>query len=200
LKNKIGKLGKCKHDSHSRKAITPIIATVLLLGFAVALGTSVFLWQARQTESLSKGLMRFASGVLECDNVNFNVQAENGCTNTNIKNSGFFNIDGFVVRSFSKFGAGSKVREVFVKAQKSDVLKLGLVSADKIEVIPVVKVKGELVGCKDKIRESGCDGLDDVQAEACNTADNKGTCSLLAGSGIVGCEECCKYSKKCCGC
>lgn len=195
MKNKI-----VNHGFETRKAVAPIIATVLLLGFAIALGTSVYLWQARQTESLSKGMVRYASGVLECDNVNFNVNAEEGCTKTTIKNSGFFDIDSFVVRSFSNFGAGSRMREVFIDAQKSDVLELGLVSAERIEVTPVVKIEGELVGCKDKVREASCDGLDDLQAEACNAADSKGTCNLLAGSGIVACAECCKYSNKCCSC
>jgi flagellin-like protein len=183
-----------------KKGISPIIATVLLLGFAVALGTSVFLWQARQTEQLGKGLVRFASGVLNCQEVNFNAQSSDGCTKVSIRNSGFFDVDGFAIRSFSSFGAGSEVKTVFVKAQGSDVLELGLVNAEKVEVMPVVKVEGELVGCKDVVREVRCDGLDELQIVACNTADSKGTCSLLAGSGIVTCQECCNSLGKCCGC
>lgn len=200
MKSKIRKSKKVEREVENKKAIAPIIATILLLGLAVTLGTSVYLWQVRQTESLSKGLVRFASGVLECDNINFNVYAKDGCTKTTIKNSGFFDIDSFAIRSFSGFGAGSEVKTVFVKAQESDVLDIGLINAEKIEVMPVVKVEGELVGCKDVVREVSCVGLDDIQAEACNAADSKRTCNLLDGLGVVACQECCKNLQKCCSC
>ncbi|MDP2906483.1 MAG: hypothetical protein Q8O03_00935 [Nanoarchaeota archaeon] len=191
---------KSKHDCDSKKAIAPIIATVLLLGFAIALGTGVYLWQVRQTESLSKGLVRFASGILDCQNVNFNAYSSDGCTKVSIKNSGFFDVDGFVIRSFSSFGVGGEVEEVFVKAQGSTVLEVGLVDAEKVEVMPVVKVEGELIGCKDVVRKVACTGLDDIQKEACNSADNKGTCNLLDGLGIVTCQECYRHLGKCGSC
>lgn len=194
------KAKKSEHDYNSRRAVAPIVATVLLLGLSVALGVGVYLWQVRQTEGLGKGVVRFVSGVLECDNVNFNAVSEDGCTKVSIKNSGFFDVDGFVVRSFSSFGTGSEVEQVLVKAQGSAMLDVGLVDAEKVEVMPVVKIEGELVGCKDVVRKVDCKGLDDIQTEACNAAGSKGSCSLLEGLGVVSCQECCKVLKKCCTC
>ena len=198
MKNKQRKLKKCEHDFESKKAIAPVISMVLLLGLAVALGTGVYLWQVRQTGELGEGVVRYASGVLDCYNLNFNVYSMDGCTSIKVRNSGYFGIDGFVVRSFSSFGVGSEVQEVFVSAQESGILDVGLVDAEKVEIMPVIKVDEELIGCKDKVREVNCDGLDDVQAEACETADSQGTCKLLDGSGIVTSQECCDYLSKCC--
>lgn len=194
------KKSKKEHDSESRKAIAPIISTILLLGFAVALGTGVYLWHVGQTEKLGKGVIRYASGIMDCQNLNFNAFSSDGCTKVMIKNSGFFDVDGFVVRSFSSFGVGSEVKEVFVRAQGSTVFDVGLVDAEKVVVMPVVEVEGELVGCTDAVREVSCNGLDDIQVEACNVADSKGNCDLLDGLGVVTCDECCKVLKKCCVC
>ncbi|MCG2718426.1 MAG: hypothetical protein L6408_06300 [Nanoarchaeota archaeon] len=199
MKNKKSKTGKVKHDFDGKKAVAPIISLILLLGLAVGLATAISLWQFEQTENLGSSMVRFASGVMECNEINFNVYAKDGCTKTTIKNGGYFNVDGFVVRSFSNFGAGSKVREdFFVKAQESDTLEIGLINADRIEVTPIIEVEGELVGCKDKVREAFCEGLDDLQAKACETADAQGNCNLLEGSGIVDKVECCDYLTKCC--
>lgn len=195
--SKKNKTRKHEKDICKRNAIAPIISTILLLGLAVAIGTAVYSWQVRQTEQLGKSMVRFASGVLECENINFNAQSSDGCTKVSIKNSGFFDVDGFVVRSFSSFGIGSEVETVFVEAQGSTVLDVGLVDAEKVEVMPVVKVEGELVGCKDVVRKVDCTGLDDIQMEACNDADSQGACSLLDGLGVVTCQECWKYLRKC---
>lgn len=201
MESKKKKAKKAKHDlDDGKKAIAPIISFVLLLGLAVALGTSVFLWHARQTERLGEGVIRYASGVMSCQELSFNAYSRDGCTKVVIKNNGYFSIDGFVVRSFSSFGIGSEVEQVFVKAQSSDTLSVGLVDAEKVEVMPVVKVEGESVGCKDRVREVDCTGLDDIQVEACNTADSEGSCHLLAGSGIVTCQECRDYLGKCVSC
>lgn len=197
---KKSKKKKAEHDCDGRKAIAPVISFILLLGFAVALGTGVYLWQVRQAESLSEGVVRYASGILACQNLNFNAQSSDGCTKVSIKNSGFFDVDGFVVRSFSSFGAGSEVKTVFVQAQKEGVLDVNLVDAEKVEVMPVIKVEGELVGCKDMVRSVDCKGLDDIQTEACNVADSQGTCSLLEGLGVVTCQECRDYLGKCISC
>lgn len=183
----------------NRRGVGQIVSWILLLGLAVALGTGIFLWQVRQTEELGSSTIRFASGVMECQNLNFNAYSSKGCTEVTIKNSGYFSIDGFVVRIFSSFGVGGEVKEVFVKAQKSGVLSVGVVDAEKVEVMPVVSVEGELVGCQGRIKEVSCRGLDDIQVEACESADANGNCDLLDDLGIVTCQECCDNLERCCG-
>ncbi|MFH1182378.1 MAG: hypothetical protein V1702_05440 [Candidatus Woesearchaeota archaeon] len=52
-----------------------------------------------------------------------------------------------------------------------------------------------LAGCRVEQKTQ----LSDMQIEACNAADNAGTCSTrLAEVGIVLKEDCCKVLGKCC--
>ena len=183
----------------NKLAVSPIIATVLLIGFAVVLGTSVFLWQVRQTEELSEGVVDFVSGKMGCESVNLNVKAEDGCSSITVFNRGMFDIDGLVVRSFGQFGAKSVTNEVVVDVKKDASLSLGLVNADKIEIIPLLKSSGGLVGCKDRIVSVSCEGLTELQKFACEQADPD-SCGRLSGTGIVTCEECCTSLSKCCSC
>ncbi|MBU4501242.1 MAG: hypothetical protein KKA79_01520 [Nanoarchaeota archaeon] len=181
------------------RGIAPIVSWILLLGFAIGLATLISLWQIDQTEDFGSSVIRYASGIMDCNELSFNVYSSDGCNTVKIKNSGYFSIDGFVVRSFSGFGAKSDVKEVFVKAQESGELEFILVSADRIEVMPIVDVEGEMVGCKDKVIESSCDGLTELQEFTCEQADPD-NCGRLDGTGVVTCEECCENLEKCCVC
>lgn len=168
------------------------------MGFGVALGSTVFLWQSKYAKEVSGSLIRFVSG--ECEDFNFNAHSRNGCNKIVIKNVGYLRIDGFAIRSFSSLGMSSEIKEIVVKTEESTVLDVGVVDAEKVEMIPLIRVEDKLIGCQDKIRTVDCEGLDDIQMEACDTADSGGTCDLLGGLGIVSCEECCTHLEKCCSC
>ena len=73
LKRKTKKMKRGEPEFWSKKAIAPIVSFVLLIGLAVALGTGVYLWQVKQTEGISSGVVRYVSGVMECNEINFNV-------------------------------------------------------------------------------------------------------------------------------
>lgn len=182
-----------------KKAVSPV-TIVLLLSLAIVISIDIYLWRVKQAEQPTESIFRLDSGVLDCQNLDFDAHSTDGCTKVLVENSGFFDIDSFIIRSFSSFGTGSEVKNVFVKAQESGFLDISIVNAKKVEVMPVIKVEGGFIGCEDVTKEIICTGLDDIQVEACNTADAQGTCSLLEGSGIVTCEECCVHLKKCCIC
>ncbi|MDP2907772.1 MAG: hypothetical protein Q8O03_07560 [Nanoarchaeota archaeon] len=188
-----------KRVALNKLAISPIIATVLLLGFAIALGTSVFLWQVRQTEELSKGVVDFVDAGMGCESVYLNVHAEDGCSSITVVNRGMFDLNGLVVRSFGQFGAKSVTDEIVIDVKKDASLSLGMVNADKIEVVPLLKSSGGLVGCKDRTVSVSCEGLTELQKFTCEQADPN-NCDRLSGTGIVTCEKCCTSLSKCCSC
>lgn len=172
-----------------KKAIAPIISFVLLLGFAIGIASMVYTFSVKQAETLSEKGVSFVSGKMGCENVYLNVKAEDGCSDVTVLNNGMFDVKGLVVRSFSQLGAKSVVDEVLVNVKKDTSLTLGLINADKIEVIPLLKVGKEFFGCKDKLVSISCEGLSALQEFACEQADPD-NCGDLAGTGIVTCEEC----------
>lgn len=176
-----------------------IVSWVLLLGFVIALATGVFIWQIKQTEELSQGMVKSVSGEMGCEGVVFNVVSRDGCSSLTVSNKGYFDIDQFVIRVFSDLGVDAVVDETFVPVKESSVLNVGVATADKVEVIPLVKVSEGLVGCEQKSVEVSCKGLSEIQKVACEEADpNK--CELLGGLGIVTCGECCAELGLCCTC
>lgn len=165
----------------SKRGISPIIATVLLLGFTVALATTVFLWMKGQTETLSESTVEYAEGELQCQNVRINVQDESGvgtkCKKLNIQNVGYLDINSVAVREFCTDGsANSSLIKIDLKPK---VIKGGVevsgyekllgeseafcsgginscVDCKKVEVTPIIEVLNRKVGCKDKMIVTEC--------------------------------------------
>ncbi len=87
----------------NKRGISPIIATVLLLGFTITLATTVFLWMQGQTETMSESTVEYAEGEMQCQNVRINV-APTGtgdpptCEKLEVQNMGYLKIDKIVVR------------------------------------------------------------------------------------------------------
>lgn len=174
-----------------------VISWVLLLGFAIALATTIALWQVKQTEELSEGMIRFVSGGLQCENVQFNIQAKEGCSNLEVVNNGYFDINQFVVRGFSNSSVGAIVDKTSAPVKKLEPLNVGLINAEKAEIVPVIKVSDELVGCKDKTVEVTCKGLSEIQKFICEQADPD-KCDLLEELETVSQGECCTILQLCC--
>lgn len=178
-----------KRVAVNKLAVSPIIAFVLLLGLSVSIAIMVYVFSVRQVETLSEKGVSFVNAGMGCENVYLSVNSENGCSEVTVFNNGLFDINGLVVRSFSPFGAKSVVDEILVDVKKSASLSFGLVNADKLEVVPLLKVSDELVGCKGRMVSVSCEGLTDLQKFTCEQADPD-SCDRLAETGIVTCEEC----------
>lgn len=182
----------------NKVAVAPVIAFVLLLGLAVGIASMVYTFSIRQAETLGEKAVSFVESGMGCENVYLNVKAEDGCSDVTVSNNGLFDINGLVVRSFGRFGAKSVTDEIVIDVKKDASLSLGLVNADKIEIVPLLKSSDGLVGCKDRAVSISCEGLTELQKFTCEQA-SPDNCDRLSGTGIVTCEECCNIGL-CCGC
>lgn len=147
----------------NKKGAGTVIAWVLLLGFSIGLATTVFLWSTRQTEELSEHAVKFVEGGMQCDSVGINVACEknldNTCKKLTVSNTRYLNIERILLRGLDSLqkdycqgGAQLKIQQ---QQPPMDCDVDGWYG--KIEVMPLVKVNGGLVGCKNKAVTIQCD-------------------------------------------
>jgi len=133
----------------NKKGAGTIIAWVLLLGFAIGLATTVFLWTTQQTEEMGKSAVKFVEGGMQCDNTMINVIKNTDCSLT-VKNSLYLNIEKVVLRNLeqviSKDCDGGSPLEV--KKEITCTESIGW--CGNVTVMPIIKVNDDLVGCKNK--------------------------------------------------
>lgn len=141
----------------NKKGVGAAVAWVLLLGFSIALATTVFLWSTRQTEELSESAVRFVEGGMQCDNVMINValinqaDSEGKCNSDvcclKISNTRYLNIEKLILRSLDP-------PEVYEHNNQLNVKTYATIDRSSwygpVEVMPVVKVNGDFVACKNK--------------------------------------------------
>ena len=158
-----------------KKGIGAVIAWVLLLGFTVALATTIFLWMKGQTETMSESTIEFAEGEMQCQNVRINVV--NVGSKLNVHNVGYLTINQLSIRTIGELGEDSKSKlepdpapdcelnpDDCLKPQTSGTQcqppSCGVISdiegnltapvCTQIEVMPIIKIKTRMVGCKDR--------------------------------------------------
>jgi len=149
-----------------KRGISPIIATVLLLGFAVALATTVFLWMSGQTETMSKSTVEYAEGEMQCQNVRINLVKSDdiSCANLDVSNKGYITINQLAIRAFNPEGSSLYLdtgpEDNFLQPQSSECKPPGCgikknvptpcSSCKKLEVMPIINIGDRQVGCKDR--------------------------------------------------
>lgn len=166
----------------SKRGISPIIATVLLLGFSVALATTIFLWMSGHTEKMSESTVEYVEGEMQCQNIRMNVKEDlEGCQKITIMNLGYLNIEKVAIRMFPLAGdptgvtkdlkSGSGLEPKSSQTEEGDyqdqVTSLCSGKCSKTEIMPIIKISEKLSGCKDKALVLKC--------EICgNTIDDDG--------------------------
>jgi flagellin-like protein len=154
---------------YNKKGISPIIATVLLLGFAISLATTVFLWMKGQTETMSESTVEYAEGEMQCQNVRINVEKTGApvppdtsptCASLKISNKGYMTINQLAVRTFNPEGSKLYPQSPdtnYLNPQSSNCIppcgvktETGCSGCKKVEVMPIIKIGERLVGCKDR--------------------------------------------------
>jgi len=92
----------------NNKGVSPIIAWVLLVGFAVTLGVVVTQWTKTHAETEITETIKYVNTGLECDNIDFNVVYCNDLENVQHKfkiyNRGLKTITKFSLNVFSVSG------------------------------------------------------------------------------------------------
>lgn len=154
-----------------KKGISPLIATVLLLGFTVALATTVFLWMQSQTKTMSKSTVEYAEGEMQCQNIRINVVKSNSstCNKLDISNKGYVMIDQLAIRTFNPAGSSlypASPDPDFLAPQSTTCVipDCGItknvptecLGCETVEVMPIIKIGERMVGCKDKTVVETC--------------------------------------------
>lgn len=145
----------------SKKGISPLIATVLLIGFTVALVALVILWgRGFVTEKAQKeGIL--AETRLRCQSLSFDVtylaQAGESII-ARVKNTGAQNIEGFIFRmkgeeEVQPVETTDIIRKADSREIRSEAVGIGTVSS--VEIIPRLRAgKGTYVPCSGQSKEA----------------------------------------------
>ncbi|MBU2637655.1 MAG: hypothetical protein KJ955_01655 [Nanoarchaeota archaeon] len=134
----------------SKKAIAPIIAFVLLMGMAVALGAFVTIWYTRASEKQTTELIGKFGTEEECSGVGFDVAFDYdpaGCS-AEIYNLGSFTID--KVKADAYYLDGSETHDmadVDIIPRTGVAIELPLSLIARLQFSPILEEKGSLTQC-----------------------------------------------------
>lgn len=126
----------------NKKGISPLIATVLLIGFVVAVAAVVMLWGKGFVKERAEKEGALSQAQLECNLIEIEINDDLSVTNI-----GSRTIDGFIIRN----GGVDKKYEPLKVMETRD---FGLSSGD--EIIPCVRPEGSgapLVPCSGKAKK-----------------------------------------------
>lgn len=153
-----------------KKGISPLLATVLLIGFTVALVGLLILWGRSYVEERAAKEDALAQAKLQCQNLKFSVVDTDATGYPNrievvIKNEGNKKIDGFMFRVVGDTGSAPAFehtkavsgldQETYIIATSSKEAEIGDISDGIISVLPRIKVaSGVYVPCSDKEKEA----------------------------------------------
>ena len=161
--------------NRNAKGISPLLATVLLVGMTVAIIVIAILWGRSYIEEMAAKRGAIAEKQAECQNVDFTaVKEEPKCglgvsdcqIDITLKNQGSVSIDKFTARVISKDGKAGVAVELkealpslgvapYSVPVSSELIPLGTTDITKIlskvEVIPSIRVaQGQYVPCSGK--------------------------------------------------
>ena len=139
-----------------KKGISPLIATVLIIGFTVALAAVILIWGQGFTKSMQQNVE--SSSALVCANeVAFSVDSVCQCANNSmmmlITNDGEQTIDNLTVTIFkTAVNAWSVQLDDPISSYAVETYSFPAVAdVKKLEVRPTVKVDGEVIVCRNNI-------------------------------------------------
>jgi len=130
-----------------KKGVSPLIATVLLIGFTIAVVALIVLWGRGYVSEKAEKQGALAEARLKCQSLDFSVMDLKGGEIT-LKNKGTVDIDSFVLRG--KKGAESADVEIVRQPLKSlsmgsfPISKLNLNNILTMEIIPQLRVSSNV--------------------------------------------------------
>src|SRR3989344_331343 len=138
-----------------KKGISPLIATILLIGFVVVIGGIVIFWGRNFIKEKAEKEGVLAEEQLKCENIDIEIKGIDKITkNIIIENKGNDIIDGFILRVVS---GGSGAEKILQKLEPLKIINIGysfsLSENAKIDLIPSLKPEGTnapLVPCSNK--------------------------------------------------
>ena len=134
-----------------KKGISEIISWVLLIGFAVSLAAIVTIWTLRNTEQTTEGVVKMVTKDIRCSDVFINLGVDCTTKTLTIKNDGRFKIEKLIIRT----GVTSNTVEQTLMPNEEKTL-YNIDFTDTVEVVPLLKLDKEFIGCSDKSKEVKC--------------------------------------------
>ncbi len=138
-----------------KKGISPLIATVLLIGFVVMAGSIVIFWSRGfiQEKAAKEGAL--AQKQLECENIIIDIKSvERPTRSIVLENKGNKHIDGFILRVVEGGGGAEKIyQKVSALSQDTIIYPFSLERNAKIDLIPALRPDGAgapFVPCSNK--------------------------------------------------
>lgn len=150
-----------------KKGISPLIATVLILGFTVALAAMIMTWGTGFTRQMQEQTEETSNIQVTCaTDVAFDVKsvcetAVDGVYKITIANNGNLNIDSFMVRYYESAGDATQQSVPFSGGipkfgiESDETVTSGQTSVKMIEAIPVITVGGKSITCSSNIDSFG---------------------------------------------
>lgn len=138
----------------NKKAVTPAISFILLIGLAVAMAGIVTVWVKSTAGDTSEKLVSNVDKDMRCTDTSFNAYETDGftkCADVTLHNRGFFSIQAIKVRTDNKVEDIQLTTPLVPQEVRAISLNiLNLPSNNKIGLIPIIEVKEELLACMAK--------------------------------------------------
>ena len=128
----------------TKRGISPLIATVLLIGFVVMAGGVVIFWSRGFIKEKAAKEGALAQKQLECENIIIEIKSVSRATRSIVlENKGNKDIDGFILRTVEGGGGAEKIYQR-VKALEQDtvVYPFSLERNAKVDLIPALRPEG----------------------------------------------------------
>lgn len=139
--------------ANKNKGVSPVIAWVLLVGLAVTLAIGVYNWSSKQAEGFGKDITSKTERDMRCEGVAFNAV----CVGKDISviNKGDFTIHKFIIHEYESGGIVDNLEKTTsypLKPGKSSLqfLYKASTAAEKMDLIPIIKIEEEYVPCMTK--------------------------------------------------
>ncbi|MBI4447482.1 hypothetical protein HY643_00730 [Candidatus Woesearchaeota archaeon] len=147
-----------KTKNFRKKGVSPLVATVLLVGFTVVLVALIMIWGKNYLEEKAQKEATLAKTQIECQQVDFRINSAKAGANLilDIKNLKDARIDGFIFRIGDEVAETGAKKEDGLSSleQKKDLQVLGIsaVSGATLDIIPRLRAgKGHYVPCSEKM-------------------------------------------------
>ncbi|HLD03081.1 MAG TPA: archaellin/type IV pilin N-terminal domain-containing protein [Candidatus Nanoarchaeia archaeon] len=145
------------------KGISPLIATVLIVGFTVALAAVIFTWGVNFTKETTEKTTQQANVAQKCGQISFDVDVS--CANNAVEYVEVTNREDVQLSAFKLRVINDQVTEVYDINATTDMLKpfgtkrysgdfSAVQSPSKVELIAGIRVDDDLVYCSQYVREA----------------------------------------------
>ncbi|HLC37759.1 MAG TPA: archaellin/type IV pilin N-terminal domain-containing protein [Candidatus Nanoarchaeia archaeon] len=145
-----------------KRGISPLIATVLLIGFTIALAAIIFSWISSFTEERASKTAEIVKSEVGCA-TSIEVGVEKACVDSTgvhftLENRKNNDISGFVVRLESTTDPNVDVIEVdqrlgALEVTNVDVVPLSLSIPESALIVPKLSINGKVALCQEKAIE-----------------------------------------------